>query len=66
MAISNELSSEIAAAILSEKKTPEERHQLKDIILRVHSALQTMSEEARATRFKRRARSATTTSVNSK
>ena len=40
MAISNELSSEIAAAILSEKKTPEERNQLKDVILRVHSALQ--------------------------
>lgn len=61
MAISNELSSEIAAAILSEKKTPEERNQLKDVILRVHSALQKMSEEARATRFQTRARSATTT-----
>jgi len=61
MAISNELSSEIAAAILSEKKTPEERNQLKDVILRVHSALQKMSEEARATRFKTRARSAATT-----
>ena len=60
MAISNELSSEIAAAILSEKKTAEERNQLKDVILRVHSALQKMSEEARATRFKTRARSATT------
>jgi predicted transcriptional regulator len=66
MAISNELSSEIAAAILVEKKTPEERHQLKDVILRVHSALQKMSEDARARRFKRRARSATTTSINSK
>jgi predicted transcriptional regulator len=48
MAISNELSSEIAAAILSEKKTPQELHQLKEIILRVHSTLQKMSRDARA------------------
>ena len=48
MAISNELSSEIAAAILVEKKTPQELHQLKDIILRVHSTLQKMSRDARA------------------
>jgi predicted transcriptional regulator len=60
MAISNELSSEIAAALLAEKKTPEELNQLKDVILRVHSALQKMSEDARATRFKTRARSAST------
>jgi predicted transcriptional regulator len=60
MAISNELSSEIAAALLAEKKTPQELNQLKDVILRVHSALQKMSEEARATRFKTRARTAST------
>jgi hypothetical protein len=48
MAISNELSSEIAAAILSEKKSPQELHRLKEIILRVHSTLQKMSAEARA------------------
>ncbi len=48
MAISNELSSEIAAAILAEKKTPQELRRLKDIILRVHSTLQKMSKEARA------------------
>ena len=60
MAISNELSSEIAAAILAEKKTPQELNQLKDIILRVHSALQKMSEDARTTRFKTRARSTAT------
>lgn len=59
MAISNELSSEIAAAILAEKKSPQDLNQLKDIILRVHSALQKMSEEARATRFKQVARSVT-------
>jgi predicted transcriptional regulator len=51
MAISNELSSEIAAAILSDKKSPQELHRLKDIILRVHLALQEMSQEARATRL---------------
>jgi len=52
MAISNELSSDVAVAIL-EKKSPEERKQLKDIILQVHSALQKMSEETRADRFNR-------------
>jgi predicted transcriptional regulator len=57
MAISNELSSEIAAAILAEKKTPQELRQLKDVILRVHSALQEMSEEVRETRWKAKAAS---------
>jgi len=52
MAISNELSSDVAVAIL-EKKSPEERKQLKDVILQVHSALQKMSEETRADRFNR-------------
>lgn len=46
MAISNELSSEIAAAILAEKKTPQELDRLKDVVLRVHTTLQEMSEEA--------------------
>ncbi|MCA1579029.1 MAG: hypothetical protein LC794_16895 [Acidobacteria bacterium] len=55
MAISNELSSEIAAAILAENKTPQELFELKDVILRVHSTLQKMSEEARATRSETRA-----------
>lgn len=52
MAISNELSSEIAAAILVEKKTPQELRQLKDVILQVHSALQKMSAEEWAKRLK--------------
>ena len=52
MAISNELSSEIAAALLVEKKTPQELKQLKDVILQVHSALQKMSAEERAKRLK--------------
>ena len=43
------------------KKTPQELNQLKDVILRVHSALQKMSEEAHTARFKTRARSATNT-----
>lgn len=54
MAISNELSSEIAAAILVEKKSPKELNQLKDVILLVHSTLQKMSEEERAAREEHR------------
>ena len=54
MAISNELSSDVAVAILAKKKSPQELKQLKDIILQVHSALQKMSEEARADRFEAR------------
>ncbi len=48
MAISNELSSEIAAAILAKKENPQELHRLKEILLRVHSTLQKMSRDARA------------------
>lgn len=51
MAISNELSSEIAAAILAEKKTPQELNQLKDVVLQVHSTLQQLSAESRAIRL---------------
>jgi len=53
MAISNELSSDVAVALLEQNKSPQERKQLKDIILQVHSALQKMSEETRADRFNR-------------
>ena len=59
MAISNELSSEIAAAILAEKKSPQDLKQLKDTLLRVHSALQQMSRETRARRFRTRVRATT-------
>jgi len=52
MAISNELSSEIAAAILGENKTPQELHALKNIVLDVHTTLQKMSAEAHAARLK--------------
>ena len=51
MAISNELSSDVALAILAKKKSPQELKQLKDVILQVHSTLQKMSEEARADRL---------------
>jgi len=57
MAISNELSSDVAAAILAETKSPEELKQLKDVILEVHSALQKLSEEVRAERFKTKLKS---------
>lgn len=53
MAISNELSSEVAVAILAQKKSPQELKQLKDIILEVHSTLQKMSEETRAHRHEK-------------
>lgn len=53
MAISNELSSDVAVAILAQKKSPQELQQLKDIILQVHSALQKMSDEARSERLKK-------------
>jgi hypothetical protein len=50
MAISNELSSDVAVAILAKKKSPQELKQLKEVILQVHSTLQKMSEETRADR----------------
>lgn len=53
MAISHELSSDIATAILSaEKRTPGELHDLKKIVLQVHSILQQMTDQERAARRK--------------
>jgi predicted transcriptional regulator len=54
MAISNELSSDVAAAILAKKKSSQELQQLKDVILQVHTVLQEMSEETRSDRLKRK------------
>jgi hypothetical protein len=54
MAISNELSSDVAVALLAKKKSPQELKKLKDIILEVHSALQKMSEETRTFRFRKK------------
>jgi predicted transcriptional regulator len=53
MAISNELSSDVAVAILAKKSSPQELQQLKEVILQVHSALQKMSEETRSDRLSR-------------
>lgn len=51
MAISNELSTDIATALFSSKEhTPEELAKLKRILLEVHSTLQAMSERAREAR----------------
>jgi hypothetical protein len=44
MAITNELSSEIAAAILAKKKSPTELKQLHDVMLRIHATLQKMQQ----------------------
>ena len=51
MAISNELSSEIAMALLAnQERSPEELNNLKIILLEVHSTLQSLSEDARPLR----------------
>jgi hypothetical protein len=48
MAIANELSSEIAVALLSTKKrSTRELNDLKEMILKIHSTLQQMADEAR-------------------
>lgn len=59
MAISNELSSDVAVALLAEKKSPQELNKLKDIILEVHTALQKMSEETRTFRFRKKTQAGT-------
>ena len=61
MAISNELSSEIAAAMLVEKKSPQELKKLSEIVLQVHNALQKMSQRAAAERVKAGAKQTTST-----
>ena len=52
MAIANELSSEIAAAILVNKNSPQELQKLKEVLLEVHSTLQKMSEEEHPSRLR--------------
>lgn len=48
MAISNELSSEVATALLAAKdKSPEELTDLKSLVLQIHSTLRQMELEAR-------------------
>lgn len=51
MAISNELSSDIAAALISANaKEPDQLLELKDILIEVHSTLQQMTEQSRSAR----------------
>jgi len=51
MAIQHELSSDIAVALLAGKeKDPEQLNYLKEVVFRIHSTLQKMTTERRATR----------------
>ncbi len=53
MAISHELSGDIAAALFAAKeRSPRELNDLKETILKIHSALQQLSDDARADRIK--------------
>ena len=53
MAISHELSSEIAAALLTAKdRSPRELEDLKQVLLIIHSTLQRLTENARERRLK--------------
>jgi hypothetical protein len=53
MAISHELSSEIATALLAAKdRSPRELEELKEILLIIHSTLQRLSEDARVKRLR--------------
>ena len=54
MAISHELSSEIAAALFSAKeRSPGELNDLKDMVFRIHSTLEQLSDEDRLARMAR-------------
>lgn len=51
MAISNELTSEIAMALFAkQERSPEELNNLKTILLEVHSTLQSLNEDERRQR----------------
>jgi hypothetical protein len=53
MAISHELSSEIATALLAAKdRSPRELEDLKKVLLLIHSTLQRLTDEARLRRLK--------------
>lgn len=53
MAISHELSSEIATALLAAKeRSPREREDLKETLLLIHATLQRLTEDARVDRRK--------------
>ena len=61
MAISNELSSEIAAAILANESSPQDLQRLKAVILEIHSTLQKMSEKEHLSRLRAMATAASPT-----
>jgi hypothetical protein len=44
MAITNELSSEIAAALLTKQKSPRDLERLREVMLQIHTTLQKMQE----------------------
>jgi hypothetical protein len=53
MAISHELSSEIAAALFAAKdRSPRELKDLKEVLLVIHSTLQRLTDDARVARLK--------------
>ena len=53
MAISHELSSEIATALLAAKeRSPRELKDLKEIIVLIHTTLQRLTDDARIARLK--------------
>ena len=54
MAISHELSSEIAAALFAAKeRSPHELNDLKEIVFKIHSTLEQLSDEDRMARMAR-------------
>jgi hypothetical protein len=54
MAISHELSSEIAAALFTAKeRSPRELNDLKEIVLKIHSTLQQLTDKDRMARVAR-------------
>jgi hypothetical protein len=56
MSIQNELSTDIAVALLTRKESnPDELRDLKEVVLRIHAALQEATAERRRSRARSRA-----------
>lgn len=53
MSVAHELSSEIAAAILARRGETQKLNELKEVVLRVHSALQKLTAEREQDRYRR-------------
>ena len=65
MAIPHELSSEIATALFAAKeRSPRELRELKELVLKIHSTLERLSECARADRLLKQIALRKTTSGN--